>query len=72
LLRAGELLDAAALDKYSFTRDAYLQRRRARIFGPRTDVILDEERYDLPAPSKAVYPASTNQDALPSGNKTTP
>lgn len=27
LLRAGELLDAMALDKYSFVRDAYLQRR---------------------------------------------
>lgn len=26
-LRAGQLLDDAALDKYSFTRDAYLQRR---------------------------------------------
>ena len=72
LLSAGRLLDAAALDKYSFTRDAYLQRRRARIFGPRDDVILDEERYDLPAPPEAASPASTNQDTLPSGNKTTP
>ena len=72
LLRAGELLDAAALDKYSFTRDAYLQRRRARIFGPRTDVILDEERYDLPAPQESMAPAPGIQDALPSGNKTTP
>ena len=32
LLRAGSVLDQAALDKYSFTRDAYLQRRRAQIF----------------------------------------
>jgi len=72
LLRAGELLDAAALDKYSFTRDAYLQRRRARIFGPRTDVILDEERYDLPAVQESVSPAPKNQDAFPSGNKATP
>jgi phospholipid-binding lipoprotein MlaA len=32
LLRAGSVLDEAALDKYSFTRDAYLQRRRAQIF----------------------------------------
>ena len=32
LLRAGQSLDEAALDKYSFTRDAYLQRRRAEIF----------------------------------------
>ena len=32
LLRAGDVLDEAALDKYSFFRDAYLQRRRATIF----------------------------------------
>lgn len=50
LLRAGEVLDQAALDKYSFTRDAYLQRR---------GVVIDangdaEERYDLPeAPAPA-------------------
>jgi len=31
LLRAGALLDQAALDKYSFTRDAYLQRRESQI-----------------------------------------
>ena len=32
LLRAGDVLDEAALDKYSFFRDAHLQRRRAIIF----------------------------------------
>ena len=32
LLRVGNVLDEAALDKYSFTRDAYLQRRRAEIY----------------------------------------
>ncbi|MGZ5269127.1 MAG: MlaA family lipoprotein [Ramlibacter sp.] len=32
LLRAGDVLEGAALDKYSFTRDAYLQRRRAQVF----------------------------------------
>ncbi|WP_334134501.1 MlaA family lipoprotein [Tepidimonas sp.] len=31
LLRAGELLDQAALDKYGFTRDAYLARRQRQI-----------------------------------------
>ena len=30
-LRAGRLIDDAALDKYSFTRDAFLQRRRSLI-----------------------------------------
>jgi len=32
LLRAGDVLDGAALDKYSFTRDAYLQLRRAAVY----------------------------------------
>lgn len=32
LLRASSVLDEAALDKYSFIRDAYLQKRRADIF----------------------------------------
>ncbi|MEJ7928497.1 VacJ family lipoprotein [Ramlibacter sp. AN1015] len=34
LLRASSVLDNAALDKYSFTRDAYLQRRQALIWRP--------------------------------------
>ena len=44
-LGAGELLDQAALDKYTFTRDFYLQRRRSQI-GP--VAVEAEERYDLP------------------------
>ncbi|MFZ5541798.1 MAG: MlaA family lipoprotein [Pseudomonadota bacterium] len=32
LLDAGRLLEAAALDKYRFTRDAYLQRRRNLVY----------------------------------------
>ncbi len=32
LLRAGRLLDEIALDRYTFVRDAYLQRRQAEIF----------------------------------------
>ena len=73
LLRAGNLLDAAALDKYSFTRDAYLQRRRGQISGPRDDVIWDEERYDLPLPavdSGASTPSS--QEVKPAGTQTAP
>jgi phospholipid-binding lipoprotein MlaA len=73
LLNAGELLDAAALDKYSFTRDVYLQRRRGQIFGPRKDVILDEERYDLPPKlTDADAPKPNSQDALPADKKTSP
>ncbi len=32
LLSAGNLLEEAALDKYSFTRDVYLQRRKSLVF----------------------------------------
>lgn len=32
LLRAGEVVEEAALDKYSFMRDAYLQRRRNQVY----------------------------------------
>jgi phospholipid-binding lipoprotein MlaA len=31
-LRAGDVVDGAALDKYSFMRDAYLQRRRNQVY----------------------------------------
>ena len=31
LLRASSLLEEAALDKYSFTRDLYLNRRQSQI-----------------------------------------
>jgi phospholipid-binding lipoprotein MlaA len=51
-LSAGRLLDAAALDKYSFTRDAFLQRRRGLIRDQKSEVNWDEERYDLPAPAQ--------------------
>lgn len=44
-LAAGDLLEQASLDKYSFTRDIYLQRHR-RANG--NDVGQPEERFDLP------------------------
>jgi phospholipid-binding lipoprotein MlaA len=50
LLRAGAVLDEAALDKYSFTRDIYLQRRGA-VLPSGGDA---EERYDLPEKAPAV------------------
>ena len=42
LLRAGEMLEQAALDRYSFVRDSYLQRRQSQ-----TGRQPPEERYDL-------------------------
>lgn len=60
LLNAGNILDQAALDKYTFTRDAYLQRRQSLIGGDKP--AEPEERYDLPegtpATAKPATPAS--------------
>lgn len=59
LLGAGDLVDQAALDKYSFTRDVYLQRRVSLIGRDKPPV---EERFDLPegaAPAGGAAPAST-------------
>ena len=52
-LDAGDALDQASLDKYSFTRDLYLQRRASSIGRdlPQKDSQPKEERYDLPAPA---------------------
>ena len=44
-LDATDLLEGAALDSYSFTRDAYLQKRRNDIYDGNPP--QDEERYDL-------------------------
>jgi phospholipid-binding lipoprotein MlaA len=55
LLRATNVLDEAALDKYSFTRDAHLQRRRAEIYEP------DDPRREIPPalPEDEVQPQMT-------------
>lgn len=60
LLGASGLLDDIALDKYSFVRDAYLQRRRSLVYdGDPPDNGQDEERYDLPAPVTPAAPAAS-------------
>ena len=51
LLRASEVLEGAALDRYSFTRDAYLQRRRAEIDARRG--IEDPDAGSEPGPGTA-------------------
>lgn len=43
LLRAGAIVDDVALDKYSFIRDAYLQRRRASIEMPADEAVMDKK-----------------------------
>lgn len=54
LLRVGSVVDQAALDRYSFTRDAYLQKRRADVFDFKQEQDSDgaEPRDDTaPAPA---------------------
>ena len=57
LLRANEVLGEAALDKYSFARDTYLQRRQSLV-GSRKE---EEERFDLPeaTPGSTATPAAS-------------
>jgi len=57
VLGAVELLESAALDSYSFQRDAYLQKRRNDIHDGNPPV--DTERYDLDedAPAGSAAPA---------------
>lgn len=43
LLKAERIVDEAALDKYSFTRDAWLQRRRHQVFDGRPPREAEEE-----------------------------
>ena len=56
LIEQGEIIDEAALDKYEFIRDAYLQRRRSLIFDgnpPRSmDDDLEGPGQDSSAPAK--------------------
>ena len=44
LLRASRLLDEVSLDRYTFTRDVYLQRRRSEIFESETAPASDETK----------------------------
>lgn len=61
---AGNVLDEAALDKYSFAREIYLQRRRSLVG---RDPAEKEERFDLPetAPAGATAPVAGANPAAP-------
>lgn len=49
LLGAGSVLDEAALDKYSFTRDVFLQIRQREVLGDKADNMPDEDFTKDPA-----------------------
>ncbi len=61
LLRAGSVLDQAALDKYSFTRDAHLQRRRANVDENSGDANAGQE----PKTDGTIPPVSDGAQSLP-------
>ena len=62
LLAATSLLDQAALDKYTFMRNAYMQKRKSEIDGLRGKAEADEDYYesldldDDEAPDAAIVP----------------
>ena len=57
LLRIGSVIDEAALDKYSFTRDAYLQKRRADITDNKESDGSEPKPDGEPAPQPGRPPA---------------
>ena len=65
LLRVGNVLEEASLDRYSFMRDAYLQRRRAEIFEREGDPRADapEEPAAKPATPAASEPTPSSPAA---------
>lgn len=71
LLDASGLLDQAALDPYAFLRDAYLQRRRSRVYdgNPPREQDDDGDEDDGPTPSK---PAAGSPTAQPGGESPAP
>jgi len=61
LLRADDLISEAALDKYTFVRDGYLQRRRNQVFdgNPPREKDEDDEPEEPPAPKPAAATGSS-------------
>ena len=69
LLDAGELADTAAIDPYTFRREALLQRRNNRA----KDVDeADEERYDLDPPAPSTTPAPAKPTSPRPSNRQRP
>lgn len=66
LLGANQLLDEIALDKYTFVRDGYLQRRRSLVFdgdAPETQDDHDDEDSDDSIESPSTAPTPKSEDA---------
>jgi phospholipid-binding lipoprotein MlaA len=63
LLRASSLLEGAALDPYSFTRDAYLQYRRAQVLDGRDEPDESPPEDRAPPPGEADAPQAPAEPA---------
>ncbi|MDO5624999.1 MAG: VacJ family lipoprotein [Pseudomonadota bacterium] len=79
LLSTTDFLQAAALDEYSFQRDAFLQKRRNEVYDGNPP--QDDERYDLdeedpppadPAPVSSLTPESAEAPAAAEDTATAP
>jgi phospholipid-binding lipoprotein MlaA len=71
LLQASDLLEGAALDRYSFTRDAYLQHRRSVVYDGNPPP-LDDDDPDPPSDQKGGQPSGDEATAPPAKAPTTP
>ena len=75
LLGASKVLDDIALDKYTFVRDAYLQRRRSLVYNGEEPPRKDESKPDdgPPAPdSKPPTAGKTGTEPAPASGAKTP
>ena len=76
LLGASQVLDDIALDKYTFLRDAYLQRRRSLVFDGEDRSPPDSQQQDDGNPSApadgASAPADAASSAAPAASSPTP
>jgi phospholipid-binding lipoprotein MlaA len=77
LLPADKLINEAALDRYTFIRDGFLQRRRNLVYdgNPPRELDLDEELTEPPAPTNptgAAAPAETPAKADPAATGSAP
>jgi len=70
LLDADDLVDRIALDRYSFIRDAYIQRRQALVQGNRVDP--DAPYGSLPDYSDDDLPDYSDDDDAPADQSATP
>jgi len=76
LLRAERLVEGAALDRYAFIRDGYLQRRRNLVYDGNPPMSPDdapaydpEDDPEAPAPAPAPAAPPSGEASTPAGNR---